>query len=242
MQSQSVIIDGNRYKLSGTLVAPDNTSTKLPAVVFYHGMVSKSKPRYVKRAGKLAQKGIAALCFDFRGCGESDGKLGELSLSDWLSDALLAYDYLAHQSFVDKERIGISGKSFGGYMASLACAKRKAKSIVLQAPGLYADEWFEEKFQWTEEFMQKRIAYRNSKDAFNNRAVSAIQQYKNPLLIIGSEFDEFCPQHILDGFYKASPAIKKKLVLIKGADHALTNEKHNEKYTQMMTDWFRNTL
>lgn len=242
MTSRSVSIQGKNYKLSGTLVVPVGVGNTTPAVVFYHGMVSKSKPRYVKRAEALAQKGIAALCFDFRGCGESDGKLGELSIADWLDDALLACDYLAKQDFVDKKRIGIDGKSFGGYMAALVSKQRNVKSMVLQAPAVFKDAWFSQPMQWTQEFRKERIAYRHTPEALNNKAISAIQQYNNPILIIGSEFDEMTPKPILEKYFAVCPSEKKELRWIKGADHSLTDEKYNQEYTQMMVDWSKETL
>lgn len=235
-------VPGQGYSLTGTLINPVVTEQKVPAVVFYHGMVSKRKPRYVKRARELARRGIAILTFDFRGCGESDGKLGELSLADWFSDALLAFDYLADQSFVNKERIGISGKSFGGYMAALVCAERNVKSIVVQAPGLYDDAWFEQKFSWDESFMQQRKDYRNGPNVLNNKAIAAIQQFNNPLLVIGSELDDVCPKHTLEGYFNASTSDQKKLAWIKSADHALTDEKWNKEYTELMADWLAKTL
>lgn len=245
MASTEITISEDSNNLSGTLVTPDNTSTKLPAVVLYHGMPSQSKPRYVKRAEALAQEGIVGLCFDFRGCGESDGEMGKISMAQWLDDALSAYDYLGRQPFVEKNRIGISGKSFGGYMAALVSEKRNVKSMVLQAPAVYPDSWFNKPYVTTKEVQRERLEYRNSKDALNNIAISAIQQYNNPLLIIGSELDDICPRQVVEGYYysySSRTSKKKELLWIKGADHSLTNEKHNEEYTKMMVDWFKKTL
>lgn len=242
MQTTPVVIQGDGYNLSGTLVGPDYTSRELPAVVFYHGMVSKSKPRYVKRAQALTQQGIVGLCFDFRGCGKSDGKLGEISMAQWLEDALLAFDYLLQQPFVDKDRIGVSGKSFGGYMAALVSEKRKVKSIVLQAPAVYPDEWFDKPYTVTGDVAKQRLEYRKSSNALNNKAISAIKQYNNPLLVIGSELDDICPKQVVEGYYDSCPSSNKKLRWIKSADHALRNKKHNEEYTKIMVKWFKQTL
>ncbi len=138
MEEKDVQIQGNRYKLAGTIIKPKGNE-KVPAVIFYHGMVSQSKPRHLQRALKLSQKGIGALVFDLRGCGESDGKLGTLSLKDFLDDSLLAFDFLYNQEFIDKERVGICGHSFGGGNAALVSEKRKVKSMILQAPAVYED-------------------------------------------------------------------------------------------------------
>ena len=241
MQIKSVDISAT-YKLAGTLLTPDNINKEIPAVIFYHGMVSKSKPRTVERAKRVAEKGIAALAFDFRGCGESDGKLGEISLKNWLDDALLAFDYLANQGFVDKKRIGIAGKSFGGYMAAFVCQQRTVTSMVLHAPAVYPDSWFNKPYQPTNDIEHQRLMYRKSPEAFHNKAIRAIEKYKNPLLVVGSELDDTCPKHIVEGFYNLCPAKQKEMYWIKGADHPLTNEKHNEEYIMMMTKWFVRSL
>lgn len=238
----SIKIPGKGYTLSATLILPQKSTEKLPGVVFYHGMVSKSKPRYVERGQQLAEKGIASFCFDFRGCGESDGKLGDLSLSDWLNDALLAFDFFIKKQCINKNRIGIAGKSFGGYMSALVCTQRAVKSMVLQAPGLYDDAWFGKKFSWNDEFMQQRQEYRKSSQVFNNRAVYAIQEFKNPLLIIASEFDVICPRSAVEGLYDRAGSATKEFHIIKGADHALRDEKYNAEYTNLMINWFQKTL
>ncbi|MDO8658808.1 MAG: alpha/beta hydrolase [Candidatus Levybacteria bacterium] len=242
MTSKNVTIKSNGYSLSGTIFIPDNKKTKLPAVIFYHGMVSQSKPRYNKRAEILAENGIAALTFDFRGCGESAGKIGELLISDWFDDAILAFDYLVNQPFIDKERVGVSGKSFGGYMASLVSAKRNIKSMVLQAPAIYADSWFDKPYLTTEEFEDERLKYRLSDKASDNEAIRAISKYKNPLLVVGSELDDTCPKNIVEGYFENCPAKNKKIHWIKGADHPLTQDNWNKEYTDLMTKWFKETL
>lgn len=241
MKNEGVVIKGNGYNLSGTIIKPEGNE-KVPAVIFYHGMISQSKPRYVKRAEELVKLGIASLCFDFRGCGESEGKLGKLSLKDWLDDSFLAFDFLINQSFVDKDRIGIMGKSFGGEMAALVTQERIVKSIVLHAPAVYPDEWFGDKFTWDEELSQKRKEYRNSKRALDNMAIRAIGKFKGALLVVGSELDDTCPRAIVEGYCQHAGAQNKRIEWIKGADHSLKNEFHNQQLTKLMTAWFLKTL
>lgn len=241
MKTESVKIEGTGYYLSGTIIKPE-VKEKIPAVIFYHGMISQSKPRYVKRGEELAKAGIASLCFDLRACGESDGEFGKLSLKNWFDDAVLAYDYLMDQSFVDNNRIGICGKSFGGYMGVLVCGKRNVRSMVLQAPGVYPDDWFNEKYTWDDDFSKRRYAFRKSERALDNIAIRTIEKFKNPLLIVGSELDDTCPRNVIEGFYNRTASKNKKLEWIKGADYALIDEKYNQEFTKMITDWFKKTL
>ena len=75
----------------------------------------------------LAQKGYIIVCVDGRGTGYKGTKykkstymnLGALEIEDQMTAA----KWLGNQSYVDKDRIGIFGWSFGGYMASLALTK-----------------------------------------------------------------------------------------------------------------------
>jgi len=241
MRHKKVVIQGEKYNLSGTIIKPDK-SEKTPAVIFYHGMISQSKPRYIKRAEGLAKVGISALCFDFRGCGESEGKLGELTLKDWFDDSILAFDYLINQNFVDKDRIGIMGKSFGGEMAALVSNVRNVKSIVLHAPAVYPDEWFNHKLIWDDKMSEERKRYRNSEKALDNQAIRAIEKFKGSLLVVGSELDNICPKEVVEGYYTHAGSKNKKIEWIKGADHSLKDEFHNKQLTKLMIKWFGKTL
>lgn len=241
MKYKPVIIKGNGYNLSGTIIKP-NRYEKIPTVIFYHSMISQSKPRYIKRAEELAKVGIGSLCFDFRGCGESDGKIGELTLKDWLDDSILAFDFLLNQNFVDENRVGIMGKSFGGEMAALVSQERNVKSMVLHAPAVYPDEWFDYKFTWDDEMSRKRKEYRKSERALDNRAIAAIEKFKGALLVVGSELDDTCPRKIVEGYYEHAGSENKKIEWIKGADHSLKDELHNQQFTKLTVAWFRETL
>ena len=241
MKAEPLKTKGNGYNLSGTIIKPDGDE-KIPGVVFYHGMISQSKPRHLERALELSKKGIGSLVFDLRGCGESDGKLGTLSLKDFLDDSLLAFDFLVSQDFVDKNRVGICGHSFGGGNAALVAEKRNVKSMVLQAPAVYEDDWFEREFHWNEKTDQARKKYRYSDNPLGNKYIRAMEKYKGGLLVVGCELDDTCPPKIINGYYEHAGSKNKKIEWIKGADHSLRNEKHNEEYTKMMIDWFKKTL
>ncbi|MBR1994840.1 MAG: S9 family peptidase, partial [Alistipes sp.] len=73
----------------------------------------------------LLEKGYIVACTDGRGTGfrgeqfkkQTYGRLGQLEVEDQLSFAR----YLADQPYIDAERIGIYGWSYGGFMA-LGCA------------------------------------------------------------------------------------------------------------------------
>jgi|SRR5581483_3331411 len=239
MNPKDVKIKGNGYELAATLFTPEKISELLPAVVFYHGMPSQRKPRTNRRAQQLAEHNIVVLTFDFRGCGESNGDITKITYKEWLDDALLGFDFLSQQSVVDKNRVGISGKSFGGYMGAMVSEKRNVASMVLHAPATYDDNTFEKTYTFDK---TGRIMFRKSDAALKTMPIRAIEKYKNPLLIVGSEFDDLCPKNIVEGYFNHAGSAKKELKWILGADHPLTKPEWDNEYVDVMVNWFVNTL
>ncbi len=75
----------------------------------------------------LVQKGYVVACVDGRGTGYKGTKYKKVTYKNLgkyeIEDQIAAAKWLGKQSYIDKERIGIFGWSFGGYMASLAMTK-----------------------------------------------------------------------------------------------------------------------
>src|SRR5665213_2155595 len=86
--------------------------------------------------------GIDYLSFDFRGYGEREGEFNEMTIEGQVSDALVALEYLEKDKNIDKSRLGIFGRSFGG-LVSLISAHRygNVKSMALWAPVISGDQW-----------------------------------------------------------------------------------------------------
>ena len=103
----------------------------------------------------LAEKGYVVMCFDGRGTGgrgaqfkkQTYGDLGRMECED----AIEAARWLGQQSWVDKERIGIWGWSFGGYLSTLSLLKGNDvfKMAIAVAPVMnwrYYDNIYTERF------------------------------------------------------------------------------------------------
>lgn len=75
----------------------------------------------------LVQKGYIVACVDGRGTGYKGTaykKVTYMNLGHYeIEDQITAAKWFGKQSYIDKDRIGIFGWSFGGYMASLALTK-----------------------------------------------------------------------------------------------------------------------
>ena len=103
----------------------------------------------------LAKKGYVVFCFDGRGTGgrgaafkkQTYRNLGRMECED----AIEAARWLGQQSWVDKDRIGIWGWSFGGYLSTLSILKGDDvfKAAIAVAPVMnwrYYDNIYTERF------------------------------------------------------------------------------------------------
>ena len=110
------------------------------AVVFGHGsgMVTKDSCRFFGLADGFLARGLATLCFDKRGVGQSTGQyISVASLNsipvfeDLASDIAAAVEFLRGRPEIDKNRIGLAGASQAGWIVPLAAQKSNAAFMVL---------------------------------------------------------------------------------------------------------------
>jgi uncharacterized protein len=138
IQTVSFLVDGVR--VVGNLHLPDG-ETNVPAVVVAGPMTSVKEQVTGVYARALACRGIAALCIDHRGFGESGGTPRQFE--DWrrkvrdLSEAITQLSVVNQR--IDRNRLGAAGICLGcGYVAALAKSDTRVKSLGLIA-GYYRD-------------------------------------------------------------------------------------------------------
>ncbi|HTU22339.1 MAG TPA: alpha/beta fold hydrolase [Gemmataceae bacterium] len=153
--------DGTR--MAGDVYRPKNIkpADKLPAIVFVHGTGGVKKTGFSCRLGAaFAQNGYIFLNFDYRGWGESESKLlmlekmpdpdekGEVTVKarairwqmdfqDQTTDIRNAIAFLSGEPYVDRDRIGLFGTSYGGGLATwMAAYDPRVKCAAVQVPGM----------------------------------------------------------------------------------------------------------
>ena len=152
-----VVIENLGQQIFGILHRPVQVQNP-PVVVILHGFASckqGSNRCYIKLAESFAKAGIAALRFDFRGSGDSEGALSALSFEDLLSDALAVLEEVKGFQGVDHERIGLFGASLGGSIAVLSANQfQKIKAMALWAPVASGELWYRDFLTRYPEFIQ----------------------------------------------------------------------------------------
>lgn len=197
-------------KLYGGILTPpgfnEKGSIQYPLMMFVYGgpgsLYAKDvwKTQYNWYFQMLAQQGYVVAFVDGRGTGNRGAKfqkqtylqLGKLEIEDQISAA----KYLGEKSYIDKERIGIMGWSYGGYMSSLAITKgaNVFKLAVAVAP---VTNW-----KWYDSFYTERYM-RTLKENEENYNVNAPMAYAERLkghylLIHGSGDDNVHAQHAME--------------------------------------------
>ena len=117
--------------LAGTLIEPARTQGPHPVVVLVPGESEAPRDAYRKNADFLVSQGFAALVYDRRGVGASQGKGEPAAFSELADDALAAVELLRGRSGVDPEHIGLWGHSQGGWVATLAASRSRSVGFVI---------------------------------------------------------------------------------------------------------------
>lgn len=101
-------------RIAGIIAWPEGNGP-CPGIVIPQGTVGlKEHYRSPEICALLAQAGFAALTFDYRGFGESEGPSEEIVPLAQVQDIRNALTYLAAQPRVDASRLGLLGFCWGG--------------------------------------------------------------------------------------------------------------------------------
>jgi putative redox protein len=201
-----------------------------------------SKQRAYAKA--LEEKGMACLRFDFAGCGESDGRIEDVTLSRRLDDLADALAWARGQGFA---RFSLVGSSLGAAVALLAAGgmARELRSLVLMAavsrPGAIVKLFPEAQVaRWKAEGAFEldgvKIRWAFVDDASAHDIPAAARAVPCPTLLMHGGRDELIPPQSSREIYDAVDR-EKELVILEDADHAFTRADHQERIVDLGVSW-----
>jgi fermentation-respiration switch protein FrsA (DUF1100 family) len=122
--------------LRGWLYLPEGNSRPVPAVVMAHGF-SAVKEMYLDAFAEVfASAGLAAIVFDNRNFGASDGEPRQ-EIDPWrqVADYRDVITYARLRPEIDADRIGVWGSSYsGGHAITVGALDRRVRCVVSQVP------------------------------------------------------------------------------------------------------------
>ena len=188
----------NNTELNAFKILPPDfrKNKKYPVLVYVYGgpesqLVKKSWDKRLAWFQLLAQKGYIVVCADNRGTdgrGEEFRKSVYLKLGEYdVEDQVALAEYMAGQSYVDKDRIGLFGWSYGGYMTLLCMTKGNYifKTGVAVAP---VTDWKFYDSAYTERFMRKPED--NIEGYWKGSALNYVEMLEGNLLLIHGLADD----------------------------------------------------
>ena len=187
-------------KLNGFIMTPkgaEDAGNKLPLLMFVYGgpgsqqVVNAWKGSNYVWFQQLVQKGYAVACVDNRGTGARGeafkkmtyGQLGKYETEDQIAAAI----YLGGKKFIDKDRIGIFGWSYGGYMSSRSLFEGNTvfKAAIAVAP-VTNWKWYDSVY--TERYMG--LYADNAAGYDQNAPIAFAKDMKGKLLLVHGLADD----------------------------------------------------
>ena len=239
-------------KLDGWMVKPEgfNANKKYPVILFQYSGPGSQQVIDAWNAGSmsnggafdyyLAQQGFIVVCVDGRGTGGRDAafekctylKIGELESRDQVETAL----WLGKQSYIDKERIGIWGWSYGGFNTLMSMSEGRSvfKAGVAVAP---PTNWRYYDTIYTERYM------RTPKENGNGYATNPIQRANalhGALLIChGMTDDNVQPQNTMEyseALVQADKDFKENIYT--NRNHSIYGGNTRTHLLRQISNWF----
>src|ERR1700738_5067190 len=133
---QDIAFNAEGTTLRGWLYTPESGNGPFPTIVMAHGFSAVKEMYLDKFAEAFAQAGLAALVFDNRNFGASDGEPRQ-EIDPWLQtrDYRDAITWASSLPEVDPDRIGIWGSSYSGaHVLVVGAIDRRVKAVVSQVP------------------------------------------------------------------------------------------------------------
>ena len=193
----------------------------------------------------MAQQGYVVFSIDNRGI-ERQGKafqdaaylkLGQIEMVD----QMVGLDFLKSQSFVDPDRIGIFGWSYGGYVALMAAAQYPGEFAASVAVAPVTD-WALYDTHYTERYLSTPQARPEAYEKGN--VLTYAEQISDPLLLIhGMADDNVLFTHstmLMQALQEA--AIPFELMTYPGEKHGITGSGQRVHVYRAITDFFHREL
>ncbi len=218
-------------------------------IIVCHGFTGSKEGsgQAVAMGNELASLGFSTLLFDFAGCGESEGKWEDLTLTGQIEDLGAVVEWSRLKGF---KRIILTGRSFGGStVIGYAARDEDINAVCTWAAVARPDQLFSHFIIGRESGAADELLTIESDEAplklrrafFNDLTrhdlpgcAAAIAPRK--LLVIHGSADQSVPCADAELIYR-SAAEPKKMAIIEGADHRFTN--HTNQVWAVFFDWLK---
>jgi len=242
--------------IQGWLLYPKNydSSRRYPMVVVVHGgpagVAHTGWPSSFFETYELSARGYFVLYPNPRGSFGQGEKFTEGNVRDFgygdLQDILAGVDEVIKTAPVDKDRVGITGWSYGGYMTMWAVTQTHRFRAAVAGAGIanwqsyYGENDIDE---WMIPYFGASV-YDDPAVYAKSSPITFIKNVKTPTLVLVGERDGECPAPQSREFWHAlkTEGVETQLVIYPGEGHVFNQPDHQRDVMQRLDEWFDHYL
>ena len=252
-QKEFITIYTDNADLNAWIIKPPNfdKNKKYPLFMFLYGGPGSQKVLNTYGGTNffwyqmLAQKGYVVACVDNRGTGGKGSEFKKMTYKELgkyeTIDQIDAAKYFGDLDYIDKNRIGIQGWSYGGYMSSLAITKGADifKLAIAVAP---VTNWRYYDNIYTERYMQ--TPQENPTGYDENSPINHVEKLKGKYLLIHGTADDNV--HVQNTYEMAAALVKANkqfdLFVYPDKNHSIYGKNTRYHLYKKMTDFIEDNL
>ena len=236
MKEEHVYFSASAGKLAGIIHHPDHSSSI--CVIACHGLYSnKESDKFVAIGKHFAKGGVTVLRFDFRGCGKSNGKIEDTTITGRREDLHAALSFIRRHNPSIAENVGLLGSSMGGYISLLVASHDKTIKGVVAWATPFSFDGLRETIDNCNSPRLKEGFYHDAKHYDTTDIVSRV----NNIMLIHGDSDETVPLDHAKRLYQSAKE-PRRLEIVKGADHTFSNLELRENAISSSLNWFQRYL
>jgi putative redox protein len=205
---------------------------------------SKESDKLILLSQALAQRDMLALRFDFAGVGESTGSYENVTYSGEVEDLQATFSFMQARH---TGKIAILGSSMGGTVALLFAARNPTVAAVVTLAAPLHPERFLSRLStpaelrlWRDQgftlYHGQRINVSLLDDLESMNVPDAARKISCPVLILHGDDDDVVPVEEAHELHRHLSGLKK-LSILHGADHRLSNVMHMELALDEALEW-----
>jgi dipeptidyl aminopeptidase/acylaminoacyl peptidase len=244
------------FKVQGWLLYPANydAAKKYPLLVSVHGGPSAAvTPRWpgVGYGGvPFSALGYFVFMPNPRGSYGQGEKFTQANIKDFgygdLQDILTGMDVLEKRFPIDKNREGLTGWSYGGFMTMFGVTQTTRFKAAVAGAGIsdwksyYGENSID---QWMVPFFGKTV-YDDAAVYAKSSAIEYIKNVKTPTLVVVGDRDGECPAPQSFEFWHALRAegVKTQLVIYPNEGHGFHDAGHRRDVLERALNWFETEM
>jgi dipeptidyl aminopeptidase/acylaminoacyl peptidase len=251
---EKIVFDREGWEIQARLLFPEgfDASKQYPLILEIHGGPNgRFSDSYDVVHQILVGQGYLVLAVNPRGSSTYGPEFMKAVLRDWggedFLDLMAAVDLVSERDYVDTDRLGVHGYSYGGFMSSWIIGHdHRFKAAVIGAPvtNLYS-------FYGTSDigvsFGENQFGgstLENVEALVERSPLTYAAEVKTPALLMTGEADYRCPIEQTEQFFVALKRQGKEAEFVRFPDgsHGFRRTAHpklREEYYERMVQWFR---